>query len=100
LKINIEMAINYSNVRDIINIQYQDRKLKDGSMSLNSLYYDFFKTDMNSILSDNVITGGISRMLGIKTDEDKRQDELDLKELESKYPIVYNKVKYKLYGYT
>lgn len=94
------MAINYSNVRDIINMQYQDRKLKDGSMSLNSLYYDFFKTDMNSILSDNVITGGISRMLGIKTDEDKRQDELDLKELESNYPIVYNKVKYKLYGYT
>ena len=32
------MAINYSNVKDIINIQYQDRKLKDGSMSLNSLY--------------------------------------------------------------
>lgn len=94
------MAINYSNVRDIINIQYQDRKLKDGSMSLNSLYYDFFKTDMNSILSDNVITEGIGRMIGIKTDEDKKQDELDLKELESKYPIVYNKVKYKLYGYT
>jgi hypothetical protein len=94
------MAINYSNVRDIINIQYQDRKLKDGSMSLNSLYYDFFKTDMNSILTDNIITEGISNMLGIKTDEDKRQDELDLKELESKYPIVYNKVKYKLYGYT
>jgi hypothetical protein len=94
------MAINYSNVRDIINIQYQDRKLKDGSMSLNSLYYDFFKTDMNSILSDNAITAGIGRMIGIKTDEDKKQDELDLKELESKYPIVYNKVKYKLYGYT
>lgn len=94
------MAINYANVRDIINMQYQDRKLKDGSMSLNSLYYDFFKTDMNSILSDNVITAGIGRMLGIKTDEDKRQDELDLKELESNYPIVYNKVKYKLYGYT
>lgn len=94
------MAINYSNVRDIINMQYQDRKLKDGSMSLNSLYYDFFKTDMNSILSDNVITEGIGRMIGIKTDEDKKQDELDLKELESKYPIVYNKVKYKLYGYT
>ena len=37
---------------------------------------------------------------GIKTDEDKRQNELDLKELEAKYPIVYNKVKYKLYGYT
>lgn len=94
------MAINYSNVKDIINIQYQDRKLKDGSMSLNSLYYDFFKTDMNSILSDNVITSGIGKMLGIKTDEDKRQNELDLKELEAKYPIVYNKVKYKLYGYT
>ena len=94
------MAINYSNVKDIINIQYQDRKLKDGSMSLNSLYYDFFKTDMNSILSDNAITAGIGRMIGIKTDEDKKQDELDLKELESKYPIVYNKVKYKLYGYT
>ena len=94
------MAINYSNVRDIINIQYQDRKLKDGSMSLNSLYYDFFKTDINSILSDNAITAGIGRMIGIKTDEDKKQDELDLKELESKYPIVYNKVKYKLYGYT
>jgi hypothetical protein len=94
------MAINYSNVRDIINIQYQDRKLKDGSMSLNSLYYDFFKTDMNSILSDNAITAGIGKMIGIKTDEDKKQDELDLKELESKYPIVYNKVKYKLYGYT
>ena len=100
MKINIEIAINYSNVKDIINIQYQDRKLKDGSMSLNSLYYDFFKTDMNSILSDNVITAGIGRMIGIKTDEDKKQDELDLKELESKYPIVYNKVKYKLYGYT
>ena len=81
-------------------MQYQDRKLKDGSMSLNSLYYDFFKTDMNSILSDNAITAGIGRMIGIKTDEDKKQDELDLKELESKYPIVYNKVKYKLYGYT
>jgi len=94
------MAINYSNVKDIINIQYQDRKLKDGSMSLNSLYYDFFKTDMNSILSDNVITAGIGKMLGIKTDEDKRQNELDLKELENNYPIVYNKVKYKLYGYT
>ena len=94
------MAINYSNVKDIINIQYQDRKLKDGSMSLNSLYYDFFKTDMNSILSDNAITAGIGRMIGIKTDEDKKQDELDLKELESKYPIMYNKVKYKLYGYT
>ena len=62
------MAINYTNVRDIINMQYQDRKLKDGSMSLNSLYYDFFKTDMNSILSDNVITAGICRMIGIKTD--------------------------------
>ena len=94
------MAINYSNVKDIINIQYQDRKLKDGSMSLNSLYYDFFKTDMNSILSDNVITAGIGKMLGINTDEDKRQDELDLKELEDKYPIVYNKLKYKVYGYT
>lgn len=94
------MAINYSNVRDIINIQYQDRKLKDGSMSLNSLYYDFFKTDTNSILSDNVITAGIGNMLGIKTTEDKIQDDLNLKELESKYPIVYNKVKYKLYGYT
>lgn len=94
------MAINYSGVEDIINIQYQDRKQKDGSMSLNSLYYDFFKTDMNSILSDNVITGGISKMLGIKTDEDKKQDELNLQELESKYPIVYNKIKYKFYGYT
>ena len=40
------MAINYSNVRDIINIQYQDRKLKDVSMSLNSLYQDFFKTEI------------------------------------------------------
>tara|TARA_B110000459_G_scaffold183206_1_gene211968 strand:+ start:337 stop:621 length:285 start_codon:yes stop_codon:yes gene_type:complete len=94
------MAINYSNVKDIINIQYQDRKQKDGSMSLNSLYYDFFKTDMTSILSDNVITTGIGKMLGIKTDADKRHDELNLKELEDKYPIVYNKVKYKLYGYT
>ena len=94
------MAINYANVKDIINIQYQDRKQKDGSMSLNSLYYDFFKTDMTSMLSDNVITGGIGKMLGIKTDADKRHDELNLKELEDKYPIVYNKVKYKLYGYT
>ena len=94
------MAINYSNVKDIINIQYQDRKQKDGSMSLNSLYYDFFKTDMTSIFSDNVITGCIGKMLGIKTDEDKKQDKLDLKELENNYPIVYNKVKYKLYGYT
>ena len=94
------MAINYSGVRDIINIQYQDRKLKDGSMSLNSLYYDFFKTDMNSILSDNVVTSGIYKMLGIKTDEDKKQDELNLQELESKYPIIYDKVKYKYYGNT
>jgi hypothetical protein len=94
------MAINYTSVKDIINIQYQDRKQKDGSMSLNSLYYDFFKTDTNSILSDNIFTGGISKMIGLKTAEDIKQDELNLQELESKYPIVYNKVKYKLYGYT
>jgi hypothetical protein len=94
------MAINYSNVKDIINIQYQDRKLKDGSMSLNSLYYDFFKTDMNTILSDNAIISGMYKMLGIKTDEDKKEDELNLQELKNKYPIIYDKIKYKFYGYT
>jgi len=95
------MTVNYSGVKDIINLQYQDKKKTDGSLvSLSSLYYDFFKTDMNSLLSDNLLTGGITNMLGIKSDEDKEKDQLNLQELESKYPIVYNKIKYKYYGNT
>jgi len=92
------MAINYSNVRDIINIQYQDRKLKDGSMSLNSLYYDFFKIDANTIINDNLITTGITKMLGHKTEREKQQEIQDLQDLENNYPITYNKVRYKYYG--
>ena len=90
------MAINYKQVEDIINQQYQDSKNKDGSLSLNSLYYDYFKqANIDDILSNNVLTNGILRMLNGKTSEEK---EKDIKDLESKYPIVYDKEKYKYYG--
>jgi hypothetical protein len=90
------MAINYKQVEDIINQQYQDRKMPDGSLSLNSLYYDYFKQiNINDMLSDNILTNGILRMLNGKT---KKENELDIKDLESKYPIIYDKDKYKYYG--
>ena len=93
------MAINYKQVENIINQQYQNTQQKDGSLSLNSLYYDFFKQfNISHSLSDNVLTTGILKMLGIKSDEDKRQDEMDISILTNEYPIVYDKVKYKYYG--
>tara|TARA_B110000046_G_scaffold173286_1_gene195757 strand:- start:2140 stop:2442 length:303 start_codon:yes stop_codon:yes gene_type:complete len=99
LKINTKMAINYKQVENIINQQYVNTKQKDGSLSLNSLYYDFFKQlNISNMLSDNILTNGILKMLGVKSDEDKQQDKMDISKLTSKYPIVYDKVKYKYYG--
>jgi hypothetical protein len=93
------MAINYKQVENIINQQYVNTKQKDGSLSLNSLYYDFFKQlNISNMLSDNILTNGILKMLGVKSDEDKQQDKMDISKLTSKYPIVYDKVKYKYYG--
>jgi hypothetical protein len=97
------MAINYKQVEDLINIQYKDTKLADGSLSLNSLYYDYFRqanfSNMTNMLSDNFLVNGILKMLlGIKSKDDKEQDELDMKNLLKKYPVVYDKVKYKYYG--
>tara|TARA_B110000285_G_C15050510_1_gene576703 strand:+ start:1010 stop:1312 length:303 start_codon:yes stop_codon:yes gene_type:complete len=99
LKINTKMAINYKQVENIINQQYVNTKKKDGSLSLNSLYYDFFKQlNISNMLSDNILTNGILKMLGVKSDEEKQQDKMDISKLTSKYPIVYDKVKYKYYG--
>lgn len=93
------MAINYKQVENIINQQYVNTKKKDGSLSLNSLYYDFFKQlNISNMLSDNILTNGILKMLGVKSDEEKQQDKMDISKLTSKYPIVYDKVKYKYYG--
>lgn len=93
------MAIDYKQVENIINQQYVNTKQKDGSLSLNSLYYDFFKQlNISNMLSDNILTNGILKMLGVKSDEDKQQDKMDISKLTSKYPIVYDKVKYKYYG--
>jgi|TARA_B110000037_G_scaffold97620_1_gene114448 hypothetical protein len=93
------MAINYKQVENIINQQYVNTKQKDGSLSLNSLYYDFFKQlNISNMLSDNILTNGILKMLGVKSDEEKQQDKMDISKLTSKYPIVYDKVKYKYYG--
>ena len=92
------MAINYKQVENIINQQYVNTKQKDGSLSLNSLYYDFFKQlNISNMLSDNILTNGILKMLGVKSDEEKLQDKMDISKLTSKYPIVYDKVKYKYY---
>tara|TARA_B110000114_G_scaffold159412_1_gene175305 strand:- start:2413 stop:2715 length:303 start_codon:yes stop_codon:yes gene_type:complete len=99
LKINTKMAIDYKQVENIINQQYVNTKQKDGSLSLNSLYYDFFKQlNISNMLSDNILTNGILKMLGVKSDEEKQQDKMDISKLTSKYPIVYDKVKYKYYG--
>ena len=93
------MAIDYKQVENIINQQYVNTKKKDGSLSLNSLYYDFFKQlNISNMLSDNILTNGILKMLGVKSDEEKQQDKMDISKLTSKYPIVYDKVKYKYYG--
>ena len=93
------MAINYKQVENIINQQYVNTKQKDGSLSLNSLYYDFFKQlNISNMLSDNILTNGILKMLGVKSDEEKLQDKMDISKLTSEYPIVYDKVKYKYYG--
>ena len=92
------MAINYNDVRSIIDQQYKDRKQSDGTLSLNSLYYDFFKIDVNTIINDNLITTGITKMLGHKTEREKQQEIKDLQNLENNYPITYNKVRYKYYG--
>lgn len=93
------MAIDYKQVENIINQQYVNTKQKDGSLSLNSLYYDFFKQlNISNMLSDNILTNGILKMLGVKSDEEKQQDKIDISKLTSKYPIVYDKVKYKYYG--
>ena len=93
------MAINYKQVENIINQQYVNTKQKDGSLSLNSLYYDFFKQlNISNMLSDNILTNGILKMLGVKSDEEKQQDKMDISKLTSKYPLVYDKVKYKYYG--
>jgi hypothetical protein len=93
------MAIDYKQVENIINQQYVNTKQKDGSLSLNSLYYDFFKQlNISNMLSDNILTNGILKMLGVKSDEEKLQDKMDISKLTSKYPIVYDKVKYKYYG--
>jgi hypothetical protein len=93
------MAINYKQVEDLINIQYKDTKLADGSLSLNSLYYDYFKqANFSSMLTDNFLTNGILKMLGIKSEDDKKKDESDMKKLVKTYPVVYDKVKYKYYG--
>lgn len=93
------MAFNYKQVEDLINIQYKNTKKSDGSLSLNSLYYDYFKQiNITNMLTDNVLTNGILKMLGVKSNEEKKNDKDNMKALVSKYPIVYDKVKYKYYG--
>ena len=91
------MSFNYGEVRNLIVQQYRDNKNKT-TLPLNSLYYNFFKTDFSGTLSREVIQNGFMAMLGIKTDRQIEIDALSLKELESKYPIIYTKDKYKYYG--
>ena len=91
------MSFNYGEVRNLIVQQYRDNKNKT-TLPLNSLYYNFFKTDFSGTLSREVIQNGFMAMLGIKTNRQIEIDALSLKELESKYPIIYSKDKYKYYG--
>ena len=91
------MSFNYGEVRNLIVQQYRDNKNKT-TLPLNSLYYNFFKTDLSGTLSREVIQNGFMAMLGIKTNKQLEIDALNLKELESKYPIIYSKDKYKYYG--
>tara|TARA_B110000003_G_scaffold270933_1_gene304200 strand:- start:577 stop:882 length:306 start_codon:yes stop_codon:yes gene_type:complete len=98
LKINIEMAISYSNVKDIINKQYRDSKSKNGNLTMTSLYYDFFKIDPTSMITNNDLMTGMMNILGKKTNEQKEDDELRSKALEKAYPITFNEKKYKNYG--
>jgi len=98
LKINIEMAINYSNVKDIINKQYKDSKSKNGNLTMTSLYYDFFKLDPTSMITNNDLLTGMINILGKKTNKQKDDDELRSKALEKKYPITFNEKNYKYYG--
>ena len=98
LKINIEMTISYSNVKDIINKQYKDSKSKNGNLTMTSLYYDFFKIDPTSMITNNDLLTGMMNILGKKTGKQRENDELRTKELEKKYPITFNEEEYKYYG--
>lgn len=98
LKINIEMTINYSNVKDIINKQYKDSKSKNGNLTMTSLYYDFFKLDPTSMITNNDLMTGMINILGKKTDKQREEDELRTKALEKEYPITFNEKQYKYYG--
>lgn len=91
------MSLNYGEVRNLIVQQYRDKK-NNKTLPLDSLYYNFFKTDMSSLISREVIENGFMAMLGIKTTRQLEIDEMNLKELENKYPIIYSKNKYKYYG--
>lgn len=98
LKINIEMTISYSNVKDIINKQYKDSKSKNGNLTMTSLYYDFFKIDPTSMITNNDLMTGMMNILGKKTNEQKEADARRRKALEKEYPITYNEEQYKYYG--
>ena len=98
LKINIEMTISYSNVKDIINKQYKDSKSKNGNLTMTSLYYDFFKIDPTSMITNNDLMTGMINILGKKTNKQKEADERRRKVLEKEYPITYNEEQYKYYG--
>tara|TARA_B100001778_G_scaffold288601_1_gene257020 strand:+ start:3352 stop:3657 length:306 start_codon:yes stop_codon:yes gene_type:complete len=98
LKINIEMEINYSNVKDIINKQYRNSKSKNGNLTMTSLYYDFFKIDPTNMITNNDLLIGMINILGKKTDKQKEDDKLRTKALEKAYPITFNEKNYKYYG--
>tara|TARA_Y100000389_G_scaffold199934_1_gene239340 strand:- start:1741 stop:2022 length:282 start_codon:yes stop_codon:yes gene_type:complete len=91
------MSYSYNDVNNLIKQQYKDNE-NNINLPLNSLYYNFFKTDITGILSREVIQNGFMAMLGIKTDKQLKIDRLSLEELESKYPIIYSKDRYKYYG--
>jgi hypothetical protein len=92
------MTINYSNVKNIINKQYKDSKSKNGNLTMTSLYYDFFKIDPTSMITNNDLLTGMMNILGKKTGKQRENDELRTKELEKKYPITFNEEEYKYYG--
>ena len=91
------MSYSYKDINNLIKQQYKENKNKS-SLPLDSLYYNFFKTDISGMLSREVIQNGFMAMLGIKTNKQLEIDRLSLEELESKYPIIYSKDKYKYYG--
>ena len=91
------MSYSYNDVGNLIKQQYKENENKS-SLPLDSLYYRFFKTDITGMLTREVIQNGFMAMLGIKNDRQLEIDRLSLEELESKYPIIYSKHKYKYYG--